>query len=411
MDETINAYQMPVCVELATRLGPKLFRKTVLKTGKINYLGQEIDFDTATLQQYVDNFNAGAKDQVPFVLVDAKNRHNDLPERYRGEIKGLEMSKDGTGLVATFEMTGAGTKLITDNPNLGVSIRAVDRLERPDGLTFGPTIEHVAGTLDPKVNGLGPWIPVELSNPKVNVIDLTASDEESTEVDDKKGSLMASLTDEQVQKLLGLIEGSNEAPDKDKKNKKKVTDTSDDDENQSENDVSDDELDDIARTVDSEDEDEDADEDAPQLVDASRDERDEALELANARLDTQAIELARLRVESDRARYEAERQELWSRFNLPPKIVDLARPLLEGSGRVVELSNGKKADAGQVVRKLLHEFGSMMSRLDLSNELGTSQEIDQDDMTERLKQRDEFLKIAGAQLRGNTGGLSLNGGN
>src|ERR1700743_1090963 len=128
--EQVNAFQMPVCIELATKLGPKLFRKTVLKTGTINYMGQQINFDTDMLKQYVTNFNAGAKDQVPFVLVDASNRHVDLPERYRREIKGLEVSEDGTRLEAVLEMTGAGAKLIDDNPNLGVSIRAVDRLER-----------------------------------------------------------------------------------------------------------------------------------------------------------------------------------------------------------------------------------------------------------------------------------------
>lgn len=407
--EQVNAFQMPVCVELATKLGPKLFRKTVLKTGVINYMGQQINFDTDMLQQYVTNFNAGAKDQVPFVLVDASNRHVDLPERYRGEIKGLEVSKDGERLEAVLEMTGSGAKLIEDNPNLGVSIRAVDRLERPDGLTFGPTIEHVAGTLDPKINGLGPWIPVELSNPTANVIDLSGTDEESTEVDDKKGSLMASLTDEQVQKLLGLIEGSDEAPDKDKKNKKADHSESDDDEDEQrpETDSADEELEDIAGSVD---EDEDENEDEPQLVNASNLNR-EALELANARIDAQSVELARLRTEADRTRYESERQEMWSKFNLPPRIVDLARPLLEGSSNVVELSNGKKVDGGQIIRKVLHEFGTLMARLDLSNELGSSQEHDENSEAERVKSREEFLKIAGAQLRGNTGGAARNGGN
>jgi hypothetical protein len=407
--EQVNAFQMPVCVELATKLGPKLFRKTVLKTGIINYMGQQINFDTDMLNQYVDNFNAGAKDQVPFVLVDASNRHVDLPERYRGEIKGLEVSKDGKRLDAVLEMTGSGAKLIEDNPNLGVSIRAVDRLERPDGLTFGPTIEHVAGTLDPKINGLGPWIPVELSNPTANVIDLSGTDE-STTTDEKKESLMASLTDEQVQKLLGLLEGSDEAPDKNKKNKKVTHSEADDDEDEQglESDsATDDELEDVASSVDA---DEDENEDAPQLVSASNVDV-EALELANARIDAQAVELARLRTEADRTRYESERQEMWSKFNLPPRIVDLARPLLEGSSNVVELSNGKKVDGGQVIRKVLHEFGTLMARLDLSNELGSSQENDEHSEAEKAKSREEFLKIAGAQLRGNTGSAARNGGN
>lgn len=406
--EQVNAFQMPVCIELATKLGPKLFRKTVLKTGTINYMGQQINFDTDMLNQYVTNFNAGAKDQVPFVLVDASNRHVDLPERYRGEIKGLEVSEDGTRLEAVLEMTGAGAKLIDDNPNLGVSIRAVDRLERPDGLTFGPTIEHVAGTLDPKINGLGPWIPVELSNPTANVIDLSGTDEESESAkSDKEREPMASLTDEQMAKLLRLIEGSDEAPDKNKKNKVDHSESDDDDDEQRpETDANDTELESVADAA----EDEDENEDEPLLVNASNVDR-EALELANARIDAQAVELARLRTEADRTRYESERQELWSKFNLPPRIVDLARPLLEGSSNVVELSNGKKVDAGQTIRKVLHEFGTLMARLDLSNELGSSQENDENSEAERVRARDEFLKVAGAQLRGNTGGAARNGGN
>lgn len=222
---------------------------------------------------------------------------------------------------------------------------------------------------------------------------------------------MASLTDEQVQKLLGLLEGSEEAPDKGKKNKKVTHSEADDDENDEQglesDSATDDELEDVASSVDA---DEDENEDAPQLVNASNVDL-EALELANARIDAQAVELARLRTEADKTRYESERQEMWSKFNLPPRIVDLARPLLEGSSNVVELSNGRKVDGGQIIRKVLHEFGTLMARLDLSNELGSAQEADEHSEAERVKSREEFLKIAGAQLRGNTGGAARNGGN
>jgi hypothetical protein len=46
--------------------------------------------------------------------------------------------------------------------------------------------------------------------------------------------------------------------------------------------------------------------------------------------------------------------------------------LLEGEGRVVELANGKNADAGAIVRRVLTEVGKTCKMLDLSAELGTS---------------------------------------
>ena len=77
----------------------------------------------------------------------------------------------------------------------------------------------------------------------------------------------------------------------------------------------------------------------------------------------------------DQAQYEKER-DAYTRQGIPARLVDLARPLLEGSGRTVELANGKSTDAGAIVRKLFGEFANTMSALGLDIELGNSEGAD-----------------------------------
>lgn len=138
-----------------------------------------------------------------------------------------------------------------------------------------------------------------------------------------------------------------------------------------------------------------ADQSDRELVNAAAD-RDLAaeLDLANARAETQALELARLRAENDRRAYETERDTLARDFGIPPRIVDLARPLLEGSGRTVDLAAGQTADAGQIVRNLLRELGRTYKALDLSGPLGTAH--DTADADAERADRDQFIEQARA---------------
>lgn len=95
-----------------------------------------------------------------------------------------------------------------------------------------------------------------------------------------------------------------------------------------------------------------------------------ALEMANARAEQNAIDLARVTAALDLATYERERDTLARVHGIPPRITDLARPLLEGTGRTVELANGANVDAGSIMRKVLAEVGKTVKMLDLTAELG-----------------------------------------
>lgn len=390
------AYQMPVRTELASRVGPQLWRKTILRAGHIIKGGVDLDVDRKYLETLVNNFTSGAKDQVQFVL-----GHDENPELFRGELRGLEITDDDD-LVGLFETTGAGSKLIEENPRLGASVSLVDRFERADGRKYGPTLLHVAATLDPEVSGLGNWVRAELSASKTEVIDLSTSDEgvapAPNEAPTQKGEEtdhakpgddvevpVASLTEEQIAKLLSLIEGDGSdsvAEDKtEPTDKSKTEKPSDDDEEFTEA-----ELDAMAAPAPEE----------PQKVAASAD-HTEALELANARIDAQAMELSAMRRERDEERFKGEKEDLSRNFGIPVDVVELAKPLLLGTGHTLELSAGKTTDAGQVMRKVLHELGRRYAKaLDLGSEYGTADA--EDDMSRRAKENESFFTQANAEF-------------
>ena len=208
---------------------------------------------------------------------------------------------------------------------------------------------------------------------------------------------MASLTDEQVAKLLKLIEGDGgsgpAAEDKDDGPDAEFTDA---------------ELQAMATPADppkpkakpeakpeTPAAEAPADERDPELVAASH-EHDEQLELANARIDAQQVELAAMRRERDDERYASEKDRLIRDFSIPADVVELAKPLLHGTGNTLELSAGQKIDGGQVMRKVLHELGRRFKALDLGAEYGTAD--GQDDAAARQTDLDDFVKRARAEL-------------
>jgi hypothetical protein len=96
-----------------------------------------------------------------------------------------------------------------------------------------------------------------------------------------------------------------------------------------------------------------------------------AIDLANSRAEETSIELARVTNALNRAAFEKERDHYSREYGIPPRITDLARPVLEGEGHVVELANGNSVDAGAIVRKVLSEVGKTVKMLDLSGEMGS----------------------------------------
>jgi hypothetical protein len=167
-------YQTPFITSLASPLGPRVFRKHALPFGRwTDAKGRTLTVDRPLLDRVVASFRAGALDQVPFQLAKDDNQHTDDPERFRGEIKGVEIGKDG--LYVTAEMTPAGAELVKANPNLGVSVRLLGQLARGDGVVHRDVLGHVLGCMVPQAPGMRPWEQVALSAGEDEVIDLTAA--------------------------------------------------------------------------------------------------------------------------------------------------------------------------------------------------------------------------------------------
>ena len=55
-----------------------------------------------------------------------------------------------------------GAKVLRENPKLGVSARIVESYQRADGRHFTAALQHVLGTLDPRIPACArgkPWKP------------------------------------------------------------------------------------------------------------------------------------------------------------------------------------------------------------------------------------------------------------
>lgn len=158
----------------AIDLSGRLWKKKILPVADVKYQGRTLHFTRGYLEKLVESFRSRAYPHVPFQLADASNAHTNDPERFRGEIVDLDL--DGDGLVATVKMTEAGEEILRQNPNLGVSARIVEDYDRSDGKFFPAAIQHVLGTLDPRIPSVsGGWVAVEASNSGQRVIDLSAA--------------------------------------------------------------------------------------------------------------------------------------------------------------------------------------------------------------------------------------------
>lgn len=123
-----------------------------------------------------------------------------------------------------------------------------------------------------------------------------------------------------------------------------------------------------------------------------------ALELARAGTDENTRQLAIISGQLDHERWQGERRKLVG-AGVPPFIADLAQPLLEGAGHVVDLSNGTSVDAGQIMRKVLTEYAKIGGALDFGAELGTAAD-EPDEAGKAATARDEIVTRAKAQLFG-----------
>lgn len=369
----------------------KLWRKRVLPVGDVAYRGRMLHFTRQYNDELASNFRQRAYDQVPFQLADAANTHTNDPERFRGEVVDMESRDDG--LYVVLAASPKGDEILRTNPRLGVSARIVEDYARSDGKHYRAAVQHVLGTLDPRVPGLGAWQAIENAMTADLTIDLTG---EQFPDDSNGGDGMPELTAEQQAKMARLLEIPDDrlaellagtqpqppAPAAPPAGETELTDA---------------ELEELLNAA--------AELDAAGLLDEPElepvgmsMETAAAIEMANYRADETERQLGVLNAHLDEERFTAERRRLAQEFGIPPYIADLARPLLEGAGHVVELSNGGTVDAGQVMRTVLSEFGRSAQMLDLSLEEGSAMDEPEAASAARSS-RDDLV----ARYRGQTG--------
>jgi hypothetical protein len=324
-----KALQLPYAREEANQVGKNLFRKQILpREAKIEHANGTLEVTPDYLADLAENFNQGAFDQVPFLLANEANQHHMDPEKFRGELKGVEVGADG--LYGLIELTDDGARVVAENPKLGVSARLIEAAK--DGKD---AIQHVLGTLDPRAKGLKPWEAVNLSDDDTEVTDLTEAEvvEPETPVASTPVTKTAEKTDLSAEEAKRIFREM------------------------------------LSEETDTE----------PQKVELSEEQR-KAIELAEQTARSAADDARKAREELADERYDRKRNEL-AEAGVPPALIELAEPILRGGSGAIELSNGTKVDAHNVVEKLLDEFKGMV---DLSTiGVGASDSDDRDPAVKR----------------------------
>ena len=286
-------------------------------------------------------FKDGAYPQVPLQFADGDNRHNNDPLRTHGEVVGLQLSADGSGVDGILRTWGPGGKVIEQNPNLGVSARILENLSTSDGKQFPRAVQHVLATLDPQVRGMSPWQrvePVDLSNAVGNeTVDLSAAVYERSagmsNSDRDEGTVTLELSATRAARLEQLLD-------------------------------EDEALEELAAQLgpdflDTDEETDEEDEDEEELLDDEDVQLSgryvEALELTQAAQDAQGQRILELTNQLNEQRMANEVQAYAGR-NLAPAVLELARPLLAIQPGAIELSNGvpgQEVDPAEVMREVL----------------------------------------------------------
>lgn len=355
----------------------RLWRKQLLPVGTIDYKGRKIEFSREYLAGIVKAFAEKAYDQVPFQLAPQGNEHTNDPERFRGEIRSLELTGEGLDLILA--ATEDGDRVLRENPALGVSARISEDYQRSDGRFFPAAIQHVLGTLDPRIPGMRPWEAVEAANEPGEVIDLTDAEyvsdapeqpaqqppaDPGTPATEEPRMALTADQEARLGKLLDLPDDQFDALLAPAPEEEQLTDE---------------ELEALLADLPGDEGEDETTGTEPEGTEGEKvpagaslsQEAQAAIDLANSRAEETSLELARVTSALNKAAYEKERDHLARTFGVPPRITDLARSVLEGEGHVVDLANGASADAGAIVRKVLTEFGKTVKALDLSGELGT----------------------------------------
>jgi hypothetical protein len=298
----------------AIELASTLWRKQLLPLGTIEYKGRRITFDKQYMTDLAAAFKSGAFDQVPFLLAKDDNKHTMDPERYRGQVKGVELTDKGLDVL--LDLTPDAADLIRQNPKLGVSARIIEGITRADGATFPRAVQHVLGTLDPRVTGMESWEEVSLSEEVGDTIDMT------------KETVGVTTQPERAPSTQPLASDPKEEPVE----------------------LSSDDLDKLASAIASQ-----SDNEEIELVRAANE--------ANLdRIRSLEVQLAEQRYVDEARRYIDE--------GVPPVLVELARPILcMPQAAVLDLSNDQSIDLQHLVRDMLDQTKGF---LELARERGHS---------------------------------------
>lgn len=369
MKQTVRS---PFTTSEADKLSSRLFRKQVLKFGEIDYHGRVVRFDPSYAADVITAFRDSAFDTVPFVLADENNKHTRDPERARGEIVDLEATD--TGLDAIISLNQDAAKLVDQHPKLGVSVSIKEQFSRADGKHYPRALAHVLGTFEPMLPGMSPWQTVDAARVTDHVNASQGEDEElvldlsTIELGTKpKENKMPKRTEEEQEALFSRLEALLDALEAED-----VADGDEDEEQEVENeeseedgDLTDEDIEFMRQFL--ADQESDAER---ETVNASAELDEHTIELSRT-LEAQQAEIRRLTAENDRRAFQTERDEIVRALGIPPAVVDLARPLLQGRDHQIELSDtGKKVDAGQVMRDVFKAIGQQIKMLDLSGEMG-----------------------------------------
>lgn len=361
-------------------LGRKTFRKQILPVGSINYKGRRINFTREYLAEVEKAYKAKAFDMVPAQMADAQNTHTDDPFRLRGEIKGVEVTDDG--LYGYVELDDDAAKLVTEHPNVGVSARIVEDYTRADGKHFPKAMGQVLLTLDPRLPGMNPWEAVELSQDTGNAIDLSMEEWNMPKI---KASEIEGLGDAITEAVKAAISQgqdpqATEADDQDQD--EAVEDLDIDALTQALTDEFDGDADAAAAAINEilgDSDDESDSEEEGELVAASNDDRDQAIELARAEAHQAREQVAQFQTQLAQERFASRRRQLLE-AGVTPAAIELARPFLATHApHTVELSNGSSADATKAFGDLLELIASGRASVDMSAERGHSFVGDGDD--------------------------------
>lgn len=417
----MTIYQTQWDLAPATSTGPKLFRKQVLRKGTINYEGQKITFDDDFLKNVVKSFKSGAYDQVPFQFADEQNRHNMDPEKFRGEVKGLELTPDGVDMIV--EPTPEGAELIKKNPRLGVSARIVTDLSKSDGRRYPVAIQHVLATMDPRLTGMRPWESVDLSEEEDEddeVIDLTAAGlKKGTHVGTKTRKTKAAapqvvqidlsaLPDSAFKDLLlaavdeaeadtdteEVTRTTRETVKRKTPKQRRSTEVIDEDDLDDEDVEDDDEPEDEDEVLDS---DEDGPEDDEDEDDEEGEEDDEPpvskkkgkkknVKLSEPVRKVRVSKARRLELQLAERDWDAKKGD-YVRAGVPPFLVDLATPIMSTPDKlVIDLSETgeKDVDAKKVIAGLLDGVKGL---IDLAPEMGHGIDRIPDDKNDPTRQK------------------------